>query len=71
MIILFQVLPERQRTQGTSLIEGVIDPLSGGLAGLTLFIISNCLQWEPQMFLLVLTGLMVFWIFMGRAIRQM
>lgn len=69
--ILFQVLPERQRTQGTSLIEGVIDPLSGGLAGLTLFIISNCLQWEPQMFLLVLTGLMVFWIFMGLAIRQM
>ncbi|MEM7363670.1 MAG: Npt1/Npt2 family nucleotide transporter [Pseudomonadota bacterium] len=69
--ILFQVLPDRQRTQGTSLIEGVIDPLSGGLAGLTLFIISHYLQWEPQMFLLVLTGLMVFWISMGVAIRQM
>ncbi|MAW27785.1 MAG: hypothetical protein CMP98_03160 [Gammaproteobacteria bacterium] len=69
--ILFQVLPDRQRTQGTSLIEGIIDPLSGGLAGLTLFIISNYLQWEPQMFLLVLTGLMVFWISMGIAIRQM
>lgn len=69
--ILFQVLPDRQRTQGTSLIEGVIDPLSGGLAGLTLFIISNYLQWGPQMFLLVLTGLMVLWISMGIAIRQM
>tara|TARA_E500000331_G_scaffold58958_2_gene53351 strand:+ start:8117 stop:10975 length:2859 start_codon:yes stop_codon:yes gene_type:complete len=69
--ILLQVLPDRQRTQGTSLIEGVIDPLSGGLAGLTLFIISHYLKWEPQMFLLVLTGLMVIWISMGVAIRQM
>jgi len=31
--ILFQVLPDEQRTVGTSLIEGIVDPFSGGVAG--------------------------------------
>jgi AAA family ATP:ADP antiporter len=69
--ILFQVLPDRQRIQGTTLIEGVIDPLSGGLAGLCLYLLSNYLQWEPKYFLLILSALMVVWISLGMMIRRM
>jgi HEAT repeat protein/ATP/ADP translocase len=69
--ILFQVLPDRQRIQGTALIEGVIDPLSGGLAGLCLYLLSNYLQWEPKYFLLILSALMIVWISLGMIIRRM
>ena len=69
--ILFQVLPDRQRIQGTALIEGVIDPLSGGLAGLCLYLVSNYLQWEPKYFLLILSALMIGWICLGVIIRRM
>lgn len=69
--ILFQVLPDRQRVQGTALIEGVIDPLSGGLAGLCLYLVSNYLQWEPKYFLLILSALMIVWICLGVLIRRM
>jgi ATP/ADP translocase/HEAT repeat protein len=69
--ILFQVLPDRQRIQGTALIEGIIDPLSGGLAGLCLYIVSNYLQWEPKYFLLILSALMIAWICLGVLIRRM
>ncbi|MFT4721064.1 MAG: AAA family ATP:ADP antiporter [Candidatus Azotimanducaceae bacterium] len=69
--ILFHVLPDRQRIQGTALIEGVIDPLSGGLAGLCLYLLSNYLQWEPKYFLLILSALMIVWISLGMIIRRM
>lgn len=69
--ILFQVLPDRQRVRGTSLIEGVVDPFSGGIAGACLFVISEYLQWEPKFFLLILTALMVGWIVLGFVIRKL
>jgi len=69
--ILFQVLPNRQRARGTSLIEGVVDPLSGGLAGIALYVLSDYLGWQPEQFLLVLAGLMFVWILIGFAIHRM
>ena len=68
--ILFQVLPDRQRSLGTSLIEGIIDPLASGLAGITLFIISEFFEWPPEVFLALLAGLMVVWILCGFLIRR-
>lgn len=69
--ILFQVLPDRQRSQGTSLIEGVIDPLSGGIAGVCLFLITEFLGWPPMYFLALLAGIMACWIAIGIIIRRM
>lgn len=69
--ILFQVLPDRQRSQGTSLIEGVIDPGSGGFAGVVLYVISQQLHWPPKYFLMILAILMVGWILLGGMIRRM
>ncbi len=69
--ILFQVLPDRQRSLGTSLIEGIVDPLASGLAGVALFIVSEQLNWEPKLFLLLLAGLMGGWIICGFLIRRM
>jgi HEAT repeat protein len=68
--ILFQVLPDRQRTQGTALIEGIIDPMASGLAGVVLYIISEYFAWPPQIFLLALAALMVVWIICGLFIRR-
>ncbi len=68
--ILFQVLPDRQRTLGTSLIEGIIDPLASGLAGITLYIISEYLAWPPKVFLLALAALMILWVVCGYFIRR-
>lgn len=68
--ILFQVLPDRQRSLGTSLIEGIIDPLSSGLAGITLFVIFEYFDWPPKIFLLLLAALMVVWIVCGFFIRR-
>jgi ATP:ADP antiporter, AAA family len=69
--ILFQVLPDRQRTQGTSFIEGVVDPLAGGVAGVCLYVLSDILNWDPQYFLMVLSGLMLCWIGMSFFIRKL
>lgn len=68
--ILFQVLPDRQRSMGTALIEGIIDPLASGLAGITLFVISEYFAWPPKVFLLALAGLMVIWVICGYFIRR-
>ena len=68
--ILFQVLPDRQRSLGTALIEGIIDPLASGLAGITLFVISEYFAWPPKIFLLSLAGLMVGWVVCGYFIRR-
>jgi HEAT repeat protein len=69
--ILFQVMPDRQRTTGTSLIEGVVDPVSGGLAGVCLFLLINLLGWEPKHFMILLSLLMLIWLVIGLYIRQM
>ncbi|MDZ7685250.1 MAG: HEAT repeat domain-containing protein [Gammaproteobacteria bacterium] len=69
--ILFQVLPDRQRARGTALIEGFIDPLSGGIAGICLFVLSDWLNWEPKFFLLLLTALLAIWFSVGFIVRRM
>ncbi|MBD3649000.1 MAG: HEAT repeat domain-containing protein, partial [Pseudomonadales bacterium] len=69
--ILFQVLPDRQRSRGTALIEGVVDPLGGGIAGICLYLVSDYLDWPPKYFLLILTCLMVAWIIMGILVRRL
>lgn len=69
--ILFQVLPDRQRARGTALIEGFIDPLSGGIAGICLFVLSDWLDWEPKFFLLLLTALLAIWFSVGFIVRRM
>ena len=68
--ILFQVLPDRQRSLGTSLIEGIIDPLASGLAGITLYVVSEFFEWPTEVFLLLLAGLMVLWVICGFLIRK-
>jgi AAA family ATP:ADP antiporter len=68
--ILFQVLPDRQRSLGASLIEGIIDPLASGLAGIVLYIISEYFHWPPEVFLALLAALMGFWILCGFLIRR-
>ncbi len=69
--ILFQVLPERQRALGTSLIEGIIDPLAGGMAGICLYLLTDYLGWEPYQFLLILVVVMAVWIGCGFSIRRL
>lgn len=69
--ILFQVLPDRQRVQGTSLIEGIIDPLAGGLAGICLYLLTDYLGWQPHQFLLLLVIVMAVWIGCGFSIRRL
>jgi len=69
--ILFQVLPDRQRVLGTSLIEGIIDPLAGGIAGLCLYLLTDLLGWEPHQFLLILVVVMSVWIYSGFSIRRL
>ena len=68
--ILFQVLPDRQRRMGTALIDGIVDPIAGGLAGLCLFCMSEFLGWEPKQFLVILTIFMLVWIGVGFFIRR-
>jgi AAA family ATP:ADP antiporter len=69
--ILFQVLPDRQRAQGTALIEGIVDPISGGIAGLCLYLLTSQLGWAPKYFLLLLAVIMVVWIAVSTVIRKM
>ena len=60
--VLFQVLPDKQRSKGTSLIEGIVDPVASGIAGICLYLLSDTLSWEPKLFLIVLSVLMLLWI---------
>lgn len=69
--ILFQVLPDRQRSRGSALIEGFVDPFSGGVAGVCLFLISDTLGWPPKYFLLILAALLMVWLVLGFVIRRM
>ncbi len=69
--ILFQVLPDRQKTQGISLMEGVIDPVAGGFAGLCLYLLTTELGLEPKDFLIILSVLMLAWIVVGFYVRRL
>ena len=69
--ILFQVLPDRQRSQGIALIESVVDPVAGGLAGIVLYILTTQLGLEPKYFLMVLGALMICWVAIGIFVRRM
>jgi HEAT repeat protein len=69
--VLFQVLPDRQRGHGIALTEGVIDPVAGGLAGICLFILTTQLNLEPEIYLLVLSVLMLTWILVGFMVRRL
>lgn len=69
--ILFQVLPDRQRSQGIALTEGVIDPVAGGLAGVCLFVLTTQFSLEPKWFLVILAGLMLAWIIIGFLVRRL
>ena len=69
--ILFQILPDRQRTTGMSLIEGVIDPVAGGLAGLCLFLLIDTMGFEPKHFLVLLSFLMIGWLLASFFIRRL
>ena len=68
--ILFQVLPDRQRSQGIALTEGVIDPVAGGVAGVCLYVLTTQFELEPKSFLLLLSVLMLVWIFIGFKVRR-
>ena len=69
--ILFQVLPDRQRTQGIALTEGVIDPVAGGVAGVCLFILTSQFGLEPKSFLIILSALMLAWIVIGFLVQRL
>lgn len=69
--ILYQVLPDRQRTQGIALMEGVIDPVAGGFAGLCLFLLTNQLGMEPKAFLIILSLLMIGWLITAIFVRRL
>ncbi len=69
--ILFQVLPDRQRSQGIALTEGVIDPVAGGFAGICLYLLTTYLELEPKVFLIILSVLMLAWIVVGFFVRRM
>jgi ATP/ADP translocase len=69
--ILFQVMPDRHRYHSNTLIEGIVDPLSGGLAGICLFFLTGFLGWESVSLLFLLAALLVFWIIGSFIIRRM
>ena len=69
--ILFQVLPDRQRSQGIALTEGVIDPVAGGFAGICLYVLTTLFGLEPKSFLIVLSALMLMWIVIGFFVRRL
>jgi AAA family ATP:ADP antiporter len=68
--ILFQVMPDKQRSRGIALTEGVIDPVAGGIAGLCLYLLTTQLGFEPKHFLAVLAALMLVWIGVGFLVRR-
>ncbi len=69
--ILFQVLPDKQRSQGIALTEGVIDPVAGGVAGICLYVLTSQLNLEPAEFLIILALMMLAWIVVGFKVRQL
>ena len=69
--ILFQVLPDRQRSQGIALTEGVIDPVAGGFAGICLYVLTTQFGLEPKSFLIVLSALMLMWIVICFFVRRL
>ncbi|MFT6752469.1 MAG: AAA family ATP:ADP antiporter [Candidatus Azotimanducaceae bacterium] len=70
LVFCFKYCPRDKRTTDTALIEGVIDPLSGGLAGICLYFLLKYLQWTTDLYLLLLTILMVTWIIAGIFVRR-
>lgn len=69
--ILFQVMPNRHRYHSNTLIEGIIDPLSGGLAGICIYCLTKFLGWESEALLFLLSALLIFWVVCSFIIRKM
>lgn len=68
--ILYQVLPDRQKSQAIALTEGVVDPVAGGVAGVCLYILTTQFDMEPKHFLILLSVLMLTWIFVGFMVKR-
>ncbi len=69
--ILFQVMPDKQRYHSNALIEGIIDPLAGGLAGICLYLLTTQLQWHSKSILFLLSCLLLIWVVLSFIIRRM
>ncbi|HWQ16135.1 MAG TPA: MFS transporter, partial [Roseiflexaceae bacterium] len=68
--VLYQPLPERQRTQAQTLVDGIIYPLAIGLAGLVLLLLTGVLRLEPVQLAYAVLPIFVTWLALAAALGQ-
>lgn len=68
--VLYQPLPDAQRTQAQTMLDGIIYPLSIGLAGLLLLLLTGVLRFDPVYVALVALPIFAAWLLFARAVGR-
>jgi ATP/ADP translocase len=63
--VLYQPLPDRQRTQAQTLVNGIVYPLSIGFAGLLLLLLIKVLHFGPVQLAYVVLPVIAAWLALG------
>lgn len=68
--VLYQPLPDKQRTQAQTVVDGIIYPLAIGLAGLVLLLLTGVLRLEPVQLAYVVLPLFAAWLALAAALGR-
>lgn len=68
--VLYQPLPDRQRTQAQTFVDGIVYPLSIGLAGLVLLLLTGVLRLDPVQLAYAVLPLFVVWLVLAAALGR-
>lgn len=69
-LVLYQPLPAKTRVQAQTAVEGIIEPITGGLAGVGLIVFERLLGFEPMLLALTMALFIVPWFGVALAIGR-
>lgn len=70
VLVLYQPLPTGQRVRAQTAVEGIVGPVAGGLAGLTLLLLIKLLRFGPTHLATVLLLIVAGWMAIALLIRR-
>lgn len=68
--ILYQPLPQRVRLKAQTVLETIVDPLTGAIAGLVLVLLTGELGWETIPLIYLTSGILIFWFVAAIVLRR-
>ncbi len=69
-LILYKPLPEHQRLAAQARIEGIIEPIAGGISGIVLLIFTSYFSFGIQTIIYICIAILITWLVTARRLRK-